>query len=313
MLVFALWVPDTFLTVTTLKIVLAGSAVTALVALGLTVALAAGQLDLSVAATVGISGMVSALMMVHHGLSAGPAIAIALLSGTLVGVVNAFLVAGLGVSSIIATLGTSSIVGGLVVGISGNENVVGLSQGFIGVGTSTIGGIALPVWIMLVTAGVVWFVFEHTPTGRYILATGLGAEAARLSGVSTARHTAGTLIVSATLAALAGILATARVGAGDPTLGPDYLLPAFAAAFLGSTQIKPGRFNAWGTVAAVYVLATGVQGLQLAGVPTWLPNVFNGVALLIAVGAMAARDRFGVLQRLRDRLGRRSPPPAPED
>ena len=86
------------------------------------------------------------------------------------------------------------------------------------------------------------------------------------------------------IASLAGVLVTARLANADPTVGPSYLLPAFTAAFLGSTQFKGGRFNVLGTLVAVYVLAVGVKGLQLAGAPVWIPDAFNGASLLIAVG-----------------------------
>lgn len=299
--VFSIWVPDTFLTATNLKIVISEQAVTAMVALGLTVALAAGVLDLSVASVLGFCGMIAAILMVNYGHGSVSAVVIALLCGAVIGAANAVLVTWLRVSSIIATLGVSSVLAGLVVALSDNQNVIGLREGFLSLGTETIVGIALPVWIMFAVAVAMWFVLEHTVAGRYLYATGAGPEAARLAGISTTRYVAAALVVCATLSALAGVLGTARIGAGDPGLGPAYLLPAFAAAFLGSTQIKPGKFNAWGTVAAVYVLATGVKGLQLAGAPTWLPDVFTGCALLLAVGLTAARDRFGIVARSRQR------------
>ena len=103
------------------------------------------------------------------------------------------------------------------------------------------------------------------------------------------------------------MLVTASLGTGDPTIGPRYLLPAFAAAFLGSTQFRGGRFNVWGTVLAVYVLAIGVKGLQLAGAPIWIPDLFNGVALLLAVGMakyQGTARRAGAVKRLVSRSQR---------
>ena len=105
------------------------------------------------------------------------------------------------------------------------------------------------------------------------------------------------------------MLLTANLGTGDPTIGPAYLLPAFSAAFLGSTQFRGGRFNVWGTIVAVIVLATGVKGLQLAGAPIWIPDLFNGVALLLAVGLAkyeTTATRAGAVRRLLrfDRGGR---------
>jgi ribose transport system permease protein len=303
--IFAIWVPDTFLTTTNLKVILSSQAITAIVAVGLTVALAAGVLDLAVASTLGLCGILAALLIANDGVPWGAAVVLCLLCGASIGAINALLIAGLGISSIIATLGMSSVLGGLVVAVSGNQDVVGLNAGFTNLGSESVLGIALPVWIMLGVAAALWFVLEHTPGGRYIHASGAGLDAARLSGVRTTRWIAVAAMVSATVAALAGVLGTARIGAGDPQFGPPYLLAAFAAAFLGSTQLKPGRFNVWGTVLAVYVLATGVQGLELAGAPTWLPSVFNGVVLLIAVGITTGRERVAAaLVRLRLQLRR---------
>jgi ribose transport system permease protein len=93
----------------------------------------------------------------------------------------------------------------------------------------------------------------------------------------------GALLISSVLAAAAGILYAGVLGSADPYSGLNYLLPAFAAAFLGATTIQPGRFNPWGAMAAVYFLATGITGLSMLGIPLWVTNVFNGGALIIAV------------------------------
>lgn len=102
------------------------------------------------------------------------------------------------------------------------------------------------------------------------------------------------------IAAGVGLLLASRIGTGDPTSGPSFLLPAFSAVFLGSTQFRSGRFNVWGTVVAVYVLAVGVKGLQLGGAPVWIPDLFNGLALILAVGLakFSTKGKFTSLNRL---------------
>ena len=137
---------------------------------------------------------------------------------------------------------------------------------------------------MIGLAIVVWYVLECTPVGRRIYATGGNIEAARLAGIRTPLVIVAALAACGAIAATSGVLVSSQLGVGDPTIGPPYLLPAFSAAFLGSTQFRDGRFNVWGTVVAVYVLASGVKGLQLAGAPVWIPDLFNGLALLLAVG-----------------------------
>ena len=143
---------------------------------------------------------------------------------------------------------------------------------------------------------MLWYVLERTPVGRRVYATGgnvdaMGgsSEAAALAGVRISRVILAALVTSGVVAGLAGLLLTSQLSTGDPTVGPGYLLPVIAAVFLGSTQFRGGRFNIWGTVVAAYVLAVGVKGLQLAGLPIWIPDLFNGAALLLAVGLAAWR------------------------
>src|SRR5690606_32150648 len=124
---------------------------------------------------------------------------------------------------------------------------------------------------------------EKTPLGRRMYAAGFNPDGARLSGVKVAKLQIGSLVAGGMVAALAGTLLASRINAGDPTVGPNLLLPALTAVFLGSTQFKGGRFNVWGTVVSVYVLAVGVKGLQLLGATDWVENAFNGLALLGAV------------------------------
>jgi ribose transport system permease protein len=195
----------------------------------------------------------------------------------------------------------SSILLAMIAWISSQQQIPGLSSSFQKLGTTEIFGLTLPVYLMLVVALIAWYVLELTPVGRHVYATGGNTEAARLAGVRTAAVVVLALVCCGAIAAFSGLLVTSALGTGDPTVGPAYLLPAFSAAFLGSTQFRGGRFNVWGTVLAVYVLATGVKGLQLAGAPIWIPDLFNGVALLLAVGLakyQGTARRAGAVKRL---------------
>jgi ribose transport system permease protein len=143
-----------------------------------------------------------------------------------------------------------------------------------------------------------WYVLEHTPTGRRAQATGANPEAARLAGVRTSRHVFWSLVVSGVIASVAGVLVAAEIGEVSPTVGPPYLLPAFAACLLGTTQIKVGRFNVWGTLLAILLLATGVKGVQLVGGQLWYTDLFNGIALIgaVSVSVWASRRKAGRLK-----------------
>jgi ribose transport system permease protein len=134
---------------------------------------------------------------------------------------------------------------------------------------------------------------EYRPLGRKLYATGGNELAARLSGIQTDRLIALSLIVSGGIAAFAGVIFAANIGSGSLTAGPPFLLPAFAAAFLGATTIKPGRYNAWGTLFSVLLLAVGTTGLQLAGAANWVTDVFNGAALVLAVTFANLASREG--------------------
>ena len=283
-IIFALWVPSTFLTSSTWHSLLNNQAIIGLVAVGFSIPLAAGAFDLAVGAEVGFAGIFVAWLLVPRGMVIIPAIALTLVAGGAIGAVSGLLVVRARIDSFIATLGVSSVLLAFLSWLSGGEQILNLPTSFQNLATNTLLGIAYPVWVLLVVTLVAWYVLEWTSVGRRVYATGGNLEGARLAGVRTSAVTVATLVACGVIAAAAGILNSARLGVGDPTVGPDYLLPALAGVFLGSTQFRGGRINVWGSVIAIYVLATGTTGLQLAGAPVWIPDLFNGVALLVAVG-----------------------------
>jgi ribose transport system permease protein len=308
-IVFSLWVPDTFLQWNTWKALIDSQAVTAILAVGLVIALSAGAFDLAIGTELGFGAIFAGWLLVDKGVGVVPTIILTLLAGALIGLGNGLLITKVRIDSFIATLGVSSVLLALIAWVSSSQQIVGVGSSFEKLGVTEIFGLTLPVYLMLAIALVVWYVLERTPLGRRVYATGGNIEAARLAGVRVVAVIACSLIACATIAAFAGMLETASLGTGDPTIGPAYLLPAFSAAFLGSTQFRGGRFNVWGTIVAVYVLATGVKGLQLAGAPIWIPDLFNGVALLLAVGLAkweTTATRAGAVRRLLrfDRGGR---------
>ncbi|KQU07169.1 sugar ABC transporter permease [Rhodococcus sp. Leaf7] len=285
---FAIWIPDTFMTQGNFRIVAGDQAITAMLAIGLIVPLAAGVFDLSIAGVMGFSvAMVS--YQLSQGISTPIAIVTTLLCGALIGAVNGFVVVKLHVDSFIATLGMSSILlAGTYWVTDGKQITEGFTDGFLDMGSKPFLGLPLPFFYMIAVAAVMYVLLEKTPLGRYLYATGGNRQAARLAGLRVERIMFGALMTSATIAALTGVVLAAKLGTAAPDIGPSYLLPAFSAVFLGSTQIRAGRVNVLGTLIAIYLLATGVKGLQLAGAPSYVNDLFNGLALIIAV-ALAAR------------------------
>jgi ribose transport system permease protein len=288
---FGLWVPETFLTQTTFQSVLAEQAVTVILALGILVSLAAGQFDLSAAQTLGLAAVLMAWMTGIKGLDATTAACVTLIACVVIGLVNGLLVAWVGINSFIATLATSSILLSITSLISGNQYVGPVPAGFKELVSAKFLGLQVVVFYVLVLGVVVWYVLEHTPLGRRVAATGASIETARLVGVRTNRYVVMSMVVTSVLAGLAGILLAGRIGSVSSAIGPSYLLPAFAGCFLGTTQLKPGRFNVWGTILSLYLLATGVKGFQLASGQDWVTYMFNGVALVLAVGVAVTVER----------------------
>ncbi|WP_211260834.1 ABC transporter permease [Amycolatopsis jejuensis] len=290
-LVFGLWIPDTFLSVQTLNGIALQQAITAMVGLGLIAPYAAGVFDLSVGSMLGLSVVVVCKLQAS-GVDWALAVVLTLLMGTLVGAVNGAVIVGLRVDSFIGTLAMSAVLGALVYWVSGNQQITtGISEHFIQLGQGKLLGIPLPVVYLAAVALLIGFVTEFRPLGRKLYATGGNPLAARLSGVKTDRLVISSLMLSGTIAALAGIIFAAIIGSASLTAGPPFLLPAFAAVFLGATQIHPGRANVLGTLVAVFVLGTGVKGLLLVGAQFWVSDLFNGLTLLVAVALAVRRGR----------------------
>jgi ribose transport system permease protein len=307
---FCFYVSETFPTVDTAKQILNSNAITALMALSIIIPLCTRTFDLSIAYVASLSAVTSAYM-VAHGVSVVPAVVIALGAASAVGVVNAFVVVGMRVDSFIATLATGSLIQSFIVLMTDGIPIadIRLAGSFADVGQTSIRGITLPVFYTLVVAIVIWFVLEHTATGRRLYATGFNADSARLAGVKTARLRFVSLVVSASIAGVAGIMIASTVGSGDPNAGVPYLLTAYAAAFLGASQIHPGRFNPWGALIAVMLLGTGITGLQLAGAPQWAPSMFTGIVLIAALGITGA-ERRALTGGFTKRFSRRNVPPS---
>ena len=285
--------PDTFLTTSNFSTIFGSQAILVVLTLALLPPLTAGDYDLSVAATLTLSSMTLAILNVNHGWSIGAAITAALAVGLVIGVVNGALVVLLGIDSLIVTLGTSTFIAGVVLWISNSQTISGVSQSLIDVVVvNRFLGVPLAFYYGIAVGVVMFYVFEYMPIGRRLLFVGRGRSVARLSGIRVVRLRWGAFVASGLISAFAGVLYAGTLGSADPTSGLSFLLPAFAAAFLGATTIMPGRFNPLGSIAAVYFLVTGITGLQLLGVQTFVQQLFYGGALVLAVAlSQLARRR----------------------
>jgi len=282
---FSLAAPTTFLTLGNLRTIINSQGVLLILALGLTAPLISGDFDLSIGATLGFCGVLVAAFVGTLGWGGAPAILATFVAAFVVGTVNGWLVVGLGINAFIATLATSTVLAGLTLYVTDGTILTTVPVELQTFAQARLPGlqIGMPAVVAFVLVVVLWYVYEHTPVGRHLFFVGEGREVARLVGLPVARLRFGAFVASAGMSGLAGILLAGELGGLSPSVGPTLLLPAYAAAFLGATTIKPGRFNALGTLVALYLLVVGVTGLELLGVSSWVEQVFNGVALAIAV------------------------------
>ena len=283
-IVFGAVRPNTFLTWGNFSAILGSQAVLVVVALGLTLSLTAGDYDLSIASVLSLAGTVLAVLNARNGVPIGWAIVAALAVGAAVGFINGFFVIFFRINSMIVTLGIGTFVHGVTLWLGDQETISGVSSGLVeAVIVRRLFGVPLSFYYAFALCVLIWYVFSYTVLGRRLLFVGRGREIARLSGIRVDRLRWGCFIVSGLMGAIAGILYVGTVAAADPNSGLSFLLPAFAAAFLGATSINPGRFNPWGTMISVYFLVTGITGLSILGVSTFIQDLFYGGALVVSV------------------------------
>jgi ribose transport system permease protein len=289
--VYSIALPSTFPTSGNFQTIVDSQAVLLILALGLTVPLVTGEFDLSIGSMLGFASILTAWLLGEQHWGLAPGLLVVLAAGALVGTINGFLVVRVGVGAFITTLATGTILSGLTVAVSNGEVLNGIPDSLSNFTNGTLFGLSATVYMAAALAFGLWLVYEHTTLGRNLFFVGAGRETARLVGLPVARLRWGAFVFSGVVSSAAGILAAAQLGGSVTGLGESYLLPAYAAAFLGATTIKPGRFNAWGTVVALYLVVTGTTGLELMGVSNWVESVFDGVALIVAItfAQMASR------------------------
>lgn len=304
-IVFTIWVPHLFPTRLTVEAVADNFSISALAALAILVPIACGTFDASVGGSISLSAVFGAWLLIHTGLPIWIAVILTLVAGGCIGLFNAFAVVVLRIPALIATLATWLIADSLSVAVSGNQTISSprLSGDFSKIAQHQIGGFTMPIVYALILTLLLGVVLTQTAAGRYVYAVGFDPLVSRLAGVRVQAIQTGSLVCAGVIGAFAGIVLTSRVASATPSGGDAYLLPAFAAAFLGATQFRSKRFNATGTTIAVFMLGTGQYGLLLAGAPQWMPNVFQGFALVAAIGLTQLRDP----NRRRRSKGRQKP------
>lgn len=292
--VYALLLPGTFLSSQTFRAVMGASVIVTFLALAEMIVIASGNYDLSVAYGIGLLHIVAMGLLVRMGV-AWPIVVIATVAlGGAIGLVNGLLVEVAKIDSFIATLGVGTILYGLGAWYTNGAQIVGdIPPAFTAINDAAVLGLPLPAIFVAILVLALWVCFEFLPVGRRIYAIGGNRKAAELTGIPARRLVIGAFVTSGAIVGFASVILAARLQVGQSAVGPEFLLPAFVGALLGSTTIRPGRVNALGTIVAVLVLAIGIAGLQQLGGGFYVEPIFQGASLILSVGVAgyAARRR----------------------
>ena len=280
-----------FLTSLNLKNLLVVQVTVCCMAFATILPLIVGEFDLSLGYALGFIMMLGAFLG-GFGFSAATIIPAMLAAGACIGVINGLLRISFNISSFIVTLGVGIVLSGVTQGMSGGAVLYsGIPPILTAIGQHELLGFKISVWFTIGLALVLVFVLEHTPFGRQLYAIGGSERVALLAGIRVNLCKVLAFAGAGLLVSVAALLELGQSGGANPLFGPELLLPAYAAAFLGVTTYRPGYFNIPGAVIAIVLLAVGFNGLNLLGVPYWLQPIFNGVVLILAVITAAAEGR----------------------
>ncbi|MGO6682627.1 ABC transporter permease [Rhizobium leguminosarum] len=298
--IFSILLPDTFPTLLNVRSIVSDKAIIALLSLAAMIPMASGRIDLTVGYGIVLWHILAISLQTAYGLPWPVAVVIVLALGVLTGCINGLLVEVAKIDSFIATLGTGTVLYALALWHTGGRQVVGvLPDGFYALNGTMLFGLPITGFYVLLIAICMWIVLEYLPIGRYLYAIGANPKAAALNGIPVRKFVIGAFVTSGLLAALTGVLLASKLRIGQASVGLEYLLPALVGAFLGSTTIKPGRVNVWGTLIGVIILAVGISGIQQFGGSFFVEPLFNGVTLLIAIGiAGYAQRKRGAVRRI---------------
>jgi ribose transport system permease protein len=300
---FSLAKPATFGAWSNFRVTFDQQAPTLIAAFAVMLPLIVGEFDLSVGANIYLGNVLVVGLVTRDGYPLSLALLIALAACTFVGLVNGLAVMKLQVNAFVATLATGTIVGGVGLAYSHDKEIFNAPHGLTNLARGTgIGQIPNTIPFLILLAVVLFLVLNFLPLGRKMRAVGGNRTAAELTGISPLRYIVGAYVAGGFLAGVGGIIVGSQLGSATAGSNGALLLPAFAAAFLGSTAIEPGRFNVIGTVIAVAFISLTVTGLQLAGVQEWVKPVINGSALFVAVALSSWLMRMRVSRLRREQL-----------
>ncbi|WP_431710843.1 ABC transporter permease [Glutamicibacter uratoxydans] len=274
-----------FPTMNNINVILGSQSVTALIAIAALFAFIPGHFDFSLGAVAVSTQVLSAGLMSFYQVPLWAAFLLSMVFAALIGVVNGYFVTQLKMNPFVTTLGMSILLTGGVTWFTGGKTILsGIDPAITRFGSTRILGLPLVFFVVLLIAAIIWYVLTHTPYGRSLYAIGSNQESAKLVGIRVERNVWVGFVLGSLIAGIAGIIQLSRMGSATASSGGDLLFAALAAVFLGATAITPGFFNVIGTLVGAIFVSISVSGLTLSGASGWASSVFNGAALLVAVG-----------------------------
>ncbi len=292
-LFFYLSMPSKFGRLATVESIFGSQQVLVFLGIAALTTLWVGEFDLSIASIMGLAATIVPVLVGQHHVNIVVACVIAIVACLGAGLLNAFFVVKVGVSSLVVTLGTGTLLIGIAMWISDSASVSITNVAFSKVALYPILDLPISFYYGVILVALFAYVSLWTPVGRHLLFVGSNREVARLAGIRVNRIRVGSYLVASVIAAIGGLLLVSSTGGFNATGSANYLLPALAAVFLGTAVVQPGRFNPVGTLVGIYFLETGIFGLELFGYSGWVQDVFYGAGLVVAV-AIATVVRNGV-------------------
>ena len=292
--------PHTFPTLANVSAMIDNKAIIALLSLAVLAPMAAGKIDLTIGFGIVLWHILVISLQLNYNIPWEVAVVIVLVCGGALGLINALLVEFAQIDAFVATLGTGTVTYAIALWYTGGRQVVGvLPDGFDAIDGIHIAGLPISTLYVLGLSVCLWLAFEYLPLGRFIYAIGANPRAAALNGIPVRRYVTVSFIVSGVITAFAGVVLASQLQIGQASVGLDFLLPALVGVFLGSTTLKPGRVNVWGTLVGVAVLAIGISGIQQLGADFYVEPLFNGLTLIgsIGIAGYAQRKRAGSTAR----------------
>ncbi len=279
-----------FLTNTNLSSVVRQTAVINIMALGMTLIIVSGGIDLSVGAILAMGGLLGTMAM-EKGYPIPAGIVIGIVTGCFWGFVNGLLTTRLRINPFIVTLGTLGIVRGLTLIISNGLPVHQIPQSFSFLGEGTVLGVPFVLWVLLVCAAAMHVIMEHTRLGRYAFAIGSNPDAAFYAGIPVAFHVTAVYAIGGALTGLAGMIEASRLMTGQPTAGQGYELQAIAAVVIGGGSLRGGEGSVIGTLVGAFIMGLLSNGSDLLGISPYLQQAIIGAVIILAVSVDELRKR----------------------